>query len=207
MVSPQKNKVLVIDDSRVIRNMVKDMLPPANFDVLEAPDGQKGLDMIKEHQPWMILLDFVLPKMSGFEVYENLQNSRDLAGIPLVIMSGNKKEVTDKISEPLEQHHLAFIAKPFDQKQLVGAIKSALELSKKKVQVLDTKSASVAVGEGAMVSANELDPALFARISALEEKITLLEEDNKRLKILEHQVVTQHKQIQQLVAYVKQKMG
>jgi len=207
VVSPQKNKVLVIDDSRVIRNMVKDMLPPANFDVLEAPDGQKGLDMIKEHQPWMILLDFVLPKMSGFEVYENLQNSRDLAGIPLVIMSGNKKEVTDKISEPLEQHHLAFIAKPFDQKQLVGAIKSALELSKKKVQVLDTKSASVAVGEGAMVSANELDPALFARISALEEKITLLEEDNKRLKILEHQVVTQHKQIQQLVAYVKQKMG
>jgi DNA-binding response OmpR family regulator len=197
----------VIDDSRVIRNMVKDMLPPANFDVLEAPDGQKGMDMIKEHQPWMILLDFILPKMSGFEVYENLQNSRDLAGIPLVIMSGSKKEVTDKISEPLEGHHLAFIAKPFDQKQLVGAIKSALELSKKKTQILDTRSASVPVGDNIMVTANDLDPALFARLSVLEEKVTLLEEDNKRLKILEHQVVTQHKQIQQLVAYVKQKMG
>jgi DNA-binding response OmpR family regulator len=207
VVSPQKNKVLVIDDSRVIRNMVKDMLPPANFDVLEAPDGQKGMEMIKDHRPWMILLDFILPKMSGFEVYENLQTSRDLAGIPLVIMSGRKQEVTDKISEPLEEHHLAFIAKPFDQKQLVGAIKIALELSKKKVQVLDSKASSAVAGDNITIAANDLDPALFARLSALEEKVTLLEEENKRLKILEHQVVTQHKQIQQLVAYVKQKMG
>jgi DNA-binding response OmpR family regulator len=205
VVSPQKNKVLVIDDSRVIRNMVKDMLPPANFDVLEAPDGQKGMDMIKEHQPWMILLDFILPKMSGFEVYENLQTSRELSTIPLIIMSGRKQEVTDAISEPLEDHHLAFIEKPFEQKQLVAAIKKAIELSKKKAQLLEAQAP--APTENIVIAANDLDPALFSRLSVLEEKVTLLEQENKRLKILEQQVVLQHKQLQQLVAFVKQKLS
>ncbi len=205
MVSPQKNKVLVIDDSRVIRNMVKDMLPPANFDVLEAPDGQKGMDMIKEHKPWMILLDFILPKMSGFEVYQNLQSSRELASIPLIIMSGRKQEVTDAIPEPLEDHHLAFIEKPFEQKQLVAAIKKAIELAKKKAQILEAQAPTPA--ENIVIAANDLDPAIFSRLSILEEKVTLLEAENKRLKVLEQQIVTQHKQLQQLVAFIKQKLS
>ena len=69
------HKILVIDDSRVIRNMVRDMLPPANFEVLEAADGIKGLEMIHQARPWMIMLDFLLPRMSGYEVYETLQQS------------------------------------------------------------------------------------------------------------------------------------
>ncbi|MDX1977959.1 MAG: response regulator [Pseudanabaenaceae cyanobacterium bins.68] len=196
----------MIDDSRVIRNMVKNMLPPTNFEVLEAQDGVSGLEMIKEHQPWMILLDFILPKMSGFDVYQNLQDSRELATIPLVIMSGRKQEVTEKISEPIDAHYLAFLEKPFEQRNLVEAIKKALELGKQKGQKLDA-DARATVSADLPSHGGAIDPAIFARLSSLEEKVTLLEEENKRLKLLEQQVVTQHKQIQQLVAFVKQKLS
>lgn len=206
MQSPHKNKVLVIDDSRVIRNMVKDMLPPTNFEVLEAQDGLSGLEMVKEHHPWMILLDFILPKMSGYDVYQNLQTSRDLATIPLVIMSGRKQEVTDKIPEPIDDHYLAFLEKPFEQRNLVEAIKKALELGKQKSQKLEA-AAQVSAPVDAGAGGAEVDQALFARLASLEEKVTLLEEENKKIKVLEQQIVTQHKQIQQLVAFVKQKLS
>ena len=62
------NKILVIDDSRVIRMRVKEMLPPGNFDVLEAKDGLEGMNLIRQEKPNLIMLDFLLPKLSGWEV-------------------------------------------------------------------------------------------------------------------------------------------
>ena len=58
-------KILVIDDSRVIRVRVKEMLPPGNFEVLEAKDGLEGINLIRQELPNLIMLDFLLPKMSG----------------------------------------------------------------------------------------------------------------------------------------------
>ena len=74
------------------------------------------------------MLDFLLPKMSGWEVFQQIQAQPELRKIPLVIMSGRKEEVTEKISEPFE--YFEFLGKPFDQKQLIGAIKSAMVKSK-----------------------------------------------------------------------------
>lgn len=55
-------KILVIDDSRVIRVRVREMLPPGNFEVLEAKDGLEGLNLIQQEHPNLIMLDFLLPK-------------------------------------------------------------------------------------------------------------------------------------------------
>jgi len=122
------HKILVIDDSKVIRNTVRDMLPKGNFEVLEAKDGVEGLNLIQQEHPNLIMLDFLLPKMSGWEVYQQIQAHRDLQCIPLVLMSGRKEEVTEKIPEPFSR--FAFIEKPFEQKDLVGAIKSAMEIAR-----------------------------------------------------------------------------
>lgn len=118
------NKILVIDDSRVIRVRVKEMLPPGNFEVLEAKDGLEGLNLIREERPNLIMLDFLLPKLSGWEVYQQIQKNADLQKIPLVLMSGRKEEVVEKIPEPFE--YFEFIPKPFEQKELIGAIRSAM---------------------------------------------------------------------------------
>ncbi|MBD2187231.1 response regulator [Pseudanabaena mucicola] len=186
------HKILVIDDSRVIRNMVRDMLPPSNFEVLEAADGIKGLEMIQQEKPWMIMLDFLLPRMSGFEVYEALQQSDELSRIPLVLMSGRKEEVTSKIPEPFEDKYLVFVEKPFEQKELITAIKRAMVLVQKRppISVINKVAAPVAtVGDAA-------DSALVQRIEALEAKQVLLEK----------QIASQQKQFQQLVDFIKKKL-
>lgn len=122
------HKILVIDDSRVIRNMVRDMLPKGNFEVLEAKDGIEGLNSIRQERPNLIMLDFLLPRMSGWEVFQQIQEHQELQRIPLVLMSGRREEVTEKISEPFE--YFEFIEKPFEQKELIEAIKSAMAKAK-----------------------------------------------------------------------------
>ena len=187
------HKILVIDDSRVIRNMVRDMLPPANFEVLEAADGIKGLEMIQQEKPWMIMLDFLLPRMSGFEVYETLQQSPELSRIPLVLMSGRKEEVTSKISEPFEDKYLVFIEKPFEQKELITAIKRAMVLVQKRPPV-SVINASTPVAD--VATQERTDDALIKRIVELETKQHLLEQ----------QMASQQKQFQQLVDFIKKKL-
>jgi DNA-binding NtrC family response regulator len=135
------HKILVIDDSKVIRMRVRDMLPEGNFDILEAKDGLEGLNLIRQERPNLIMLDFLLPKLSGWDVYQELQQERELQQIPLVIMSGRKEEVTDKISEPFE--YFEFIEKPFEKDQLQDAIKEAIAKSKQTRLVASTAAAAV----------------------------------------------------------------
>lgn len=122
------NKILVVDDSRVIRVRVTEMLPPGNFEVLEAKDGLEALNFIRQERPNLIMLDFLLPKLSGWEVFQQLQQNADWQKIPLVVMSGRKEEVLEKIPEPFA--YFEFISKPFEQKELMAAIKSAMAKAK-----------------------------------------------------------------------------
>ena len=123
------HKNLVIDDSKVIRMRVRDMLPSGNFEVIEAKDGLEGYNLIRQERPNLIMLDFLLPKMSGWDVFQSVQEDQVLKAIPLVLMSGRKEEVLEKIPEPFE--YFAFVEKPFEQKELVAAIKEAMVKAKK----------------------------------------------------------------------------
>ncbi|MEH1998988.1 MAG: response regulator [Nostoc sp.] len=137
------NKILVIDDTTVVRVKVREMLPPGNFEVLEAKDGLEGLNFILQEKLSLIMLDFLLPKMSGWEVFQKVQADPELRKIPLVLMSGRKEEVTEKITEPFE--YFEFLGKPFDQKQLISAIKLAMTKAKLPRPELVPVAAAVAV--------------------------------------------------------------
>lgn len=179
------HKILVIDDSTVIRNMVRDMLPKGNFDVLEAKDGVQGLDLIRQERPNLIMLDFLLPKLSGYEVYQQIQNQADLCTIPLVLMSGRKEEVTEKLQEPFE--YFEFVQKPFDGKELIEAIKSAMAKAKRRPA---TTATTPAVAEGALAGAGSADiQALNAKVAAMQAEIDALK-----------------KQMAQLLSFIKQKL-
>lgn len=180
------HKVIVIDDSKVIRMRVRDMLPEGNFDIIEAKDGLEGFNLIKTKNPNLIMLDFLLPKMSGWEVYQEIQKQQQFRSIPLVLMSGRKEEVTDKISEPFE--YFSFVEKPFDREQLISAIREAMIKAKKQPQTLTSRS-----------DAPEYSPdisALTAEIEQLKQKVTTLKQESEQLK----------KQFNQLVGFIKQKL-
>src|SRR4028119_1868163 len=143
---------------------VREMLPPGNFEVLEAKDGIEGLNLIRQELPNLIMLDFLLPKMSGWEVFQHVQNDSELQAIPLVLMSGRKEEVAEKITEPFE--YFAFVEKPFEKKQLVDAIKEAMGKAKKPRPV--TAAPAAAVSSSAADSSAASVPA--AEIEALNAK-------------------------------------
>ncbi len=186
------HKILVIDDSGVIRRTVRDMLPAGNFEVLEAKDGVEGMNLIRQEHPNLIMLDFILPKLSGWEVFQQIQSQPDFQKIPLVLMSGRKEEVTGKIPEPFE--YFEFIEKPFDKTVLVTAIKSAMAKAR-------LRPASVAVPPPAAVAA---PPAVEAAVSTagapeiqhLNEKIDKMQAEIDGLK----------KQLAQVLAFIKQKL-
>lgn len=175
-------KILVIDDSRIIRMRVQEMLPQGNFEVLEAKDGVEGLKLMQEQRPNLIMLDFLMPKMNGWELYQHMQADPALQAIPLLIMSGRKEEVTEKLPEPFE--FFEFVEKPFDKDQLMVAIKSAVTKSRKRPAVVAPAAAAATGGGGADVA------ALTKKVAALEAEVAGLK-----------------KQLGQVFAYVKQKVG
>lgn len=178
-------KVLVIDDSRVIRVKVREMLPPGNFEVLEAKDGLEGLNLIRQEHPSLIMLDFLLPKLSGWEVFQQIQTHPDLQKIPLVLMSGRKEEVMEKIQEPFD--HFEFIVKPFEQKELIGAIKSAMVKAK-----LPRNQASMQ----SVAPQSAATEAGVTNIQALNEKVAKMQAEIDNLK----------QQMAQVIALLRQKM-
>ena len=118
---PQLNrKLLVIEDSGVIRKTIRDFLREDGFEIIEAKDGIQGLNLIRQVDPDLIILDYIIPRMSGWEVYQQIQADPELRSIPLIIMCGRKYEVSSQIPEPFE--HFVFLSKPFDRTQLIEAI-------------------------------------------------------------------------------------
>ncbi|MGD1860836.1 MAG: response regulator [Leptolyngbyaceae cyanobacterium] len=176
------HKILVIDDSRVIRMRVRDMLPQGNFEVLEAKDGVEGLNAIRDQRPNLIMLDFLLPRLSGWEVFQEVQAQPELQRIPLVLMSGRKEEVTEKITEPFE--FFEFIQKPFEQKELIEAIKKAMAKARKPRPTAASATAAPAAGGG------------DAEVQALKAKVAKLEAEVAQLKT----------QTGKILAFIKQKL-
>jgi DNA-binding response OmpR family regulator len=181
------HRILVIDDSRVIRMRVRDMLPQGNFEVIEAQDGVEGMDAIRSQKPNLIMLDFLLPRMSGWEVFQEIQSNPNLQNIPLVLMSGRKEEVTEKITEPFE--YFEFIQKPFEQKELIEAIKASMVKARKPrrtaAPAATATPAAAASGDG---SAAELQ-ALQAEVAQLKGEVAQLKG-----------------QIGKILAFIKQKL-
>ncbi|MBT9311057.1 response regulator [Leptothoe kymatousa] len=179
------HKILVIDDSRVIRMRVRDMLPQGNFEVIEATDGVEGLDAIRSQKPNLIMLDFLLPRMSGWEVFQAIQASPELQKIPLVLMSGRREEVTEKIPGPFD--YFEFIQKPFEQKELIEAIKASMVKARKvrpQTSAAKTAAASATTGESA------------AEIAALKKQVASLQKEVAMLK----------NQTAKILAFIKQKL-
>ncbi len=169
------HRILVIDDSRVIRMRVRDMLPQGNFDVIEAKDGVEGMEAVRNQRPSLIMLDFLLPRMSGWEVFQEIQANPDWQRIPLVLMSGRKEEVTEKMTEPFE--YFEFIQKPFEQRELIEAIKSAMVKARKPRRPVSTPGMATppapAPGTEAAISAAEFQ-ALQAQVHQLQGEVTQL---------------------------------
>lgn len=91
-----RKKILVADDTATVRKVAVRLLVSAGYDVLEAEDGRQALEMVQNEHPDLILLDLLMPKMTGFDVLREIKKAERIKQTPILIMSGVfKKDVLD----------------------------------------------------------------------------------------------------------------
>jgi CheY-like chemotaxis protein len=118
-------RVLVVDDSPTIRKVVANVLTKAGFETGQAGDGIQALAVLKKEKFDVALVDFVMPRLNGFELCRKLRDDEELKELPVVLMSVK----ADKIREHFlrQTGALDAITKPFDPRALVLAIEGALK--------------------------------------------------------------------------------
>jgi len=84
----KNSRVLVIEDDPAVRDAIAHMLRSRGFEVIEAENGEKGIDLASTANPALILSDIQMPEMDGFAVLDHLQNDPDTANIPFIFMTG-----------------------------------------------------------------------------------------------------------------------
>jgi DNA-binding response OmpR family regulator len=114
-------RIAVIDDEEDIRCLLASELAAAGFEVRTAPDGVSGLDVIKDWDPSLVLLDVMMPQIDGISLLPRL---RSLTQAPIFVLSA-KGETGDKVLG-LERGADQYLAKPFETPELVARIRSAL---------------------------------------------------------------------------------
>ncbi|HXX00158.1 MAG TPA: response regulator, partial [Candidatus Acidoferrales bacterium] len=92
-------KILLVEDSKTIRRENESALHHAGYEVICAEDGESALKLARERKPDLILLDLILPKISGPEVLKRLKREPATAGIPVVVLSSLTEKNKQKLIE------------------------------------------------------------------------------------------------------------
>jgi two-component system phosphate regulon response regulator PhoB len=124
MADPMQNSILIIEDEPDIREMLKFSLEAANFTVYEAGDAQQANLMIAKNLPDLILLDWMLPNLSGIKYAKQLKQQELTRDIPIIMLTA-KAEEENKV-KGLETGADDYITKPFSPRELIARIKTVL---------------------------------------------------------------------------------
>lgn len=117
--------VLIIDDDPKSVKLTARILEEAGEKVLKAYSGRVGIDLAKKEHPSLIILDLMMPEMTGFEVVDELRKDQQTADIPIIVLTA--KEITREDRELLDGHIKKLITKAnFDKKTLIKEIKKCL---------------------------------------------------------------------------------
>lgn len=116
-------RILIVEDDRLIAELERDYLEAAEFEVEIAADGTKGLSLARNQEYALVLLDIMLPGISGFEVCREIRKEKNIP----VIMVTAKKEDFDKI-RGLGLGADDYVIKPFSPSELVARVKSHIQI-------------------------------------------------------------------------------
>jgi two-component system phosphate regulon response regulator PhoB len=123
-----KPQILIVEDETSIVTMLRYNLEKADFVVFEASDGEEALLQIAERKPDIVLLDWGLPLVSGFEVCRQIRASHDLRSVPIVMLTARGEE-SDKV-RVLDAGADDYITKPFSVSELVARLRAVLRRAK-----------------------------------------------------------------------------
>ncbi len=113
-------RALVVDDSRVIRELIAVNLELEGFEVATAEDGETALELAAELLPHVITLDVMMPRLGGFETVSRLRQDPRTAGIPVVMVTGRAQG--GDLERGAQVGVEAYLTKPFEPSELVDVV-------------------------------------------------------------------------------------
>jgi diguanylate cyclase (GGDEF)-like protein len=114
-------KVLVADDSRIYRKLVEDTLSEKQYSLLFAKSGREAIDLFSEHQPSVVITDWMMPDLSGIELCEHIRNHSSQASYTyLIILTGITEK--DKLVKGLAAGADDYLTKPFHSDELLARV-------------------------------------------------------------------------------------
>jgi len=117
--------VLVIDDEPGIVEIVRVNLEAEGYAVIAAQDGVEGLEAIHAQRPDLVILDVMMPRMSGWEVLRHVEADLDTCGVPVIMLTVKASDMD--VVRGLEEGAVEYITKPFDPVILVQRVRFVLE--------------------------------------------------------------------------------
>jgi CheY-like chemotaxis protein len=128
------NRILVVDDELDMRTFITTLLETKGYKPLSAEDGIEGLEIARQTKPSLIILDIMMPKESGIDLYRELKNSPELKDIPVIVLSAISKKTFFHSQEVLDRYKGesipepdAYIEKPPEPEEILEAIQNSLE--------------------------------------------------------------------------------
>lgn len=155
-------RIIMVDDDPLILRLGEKLLTGAGYEVLTAPDGEAGIDLIRRESPDIILTDVLMPKMNGIELCAAVREFEELIGtVYLIVLSG--RNAPEQLVEAFEAGADDFLGKPFNRSELIARVNAGARL----------------VGLQKALEAKEID--LVRRTAELEVALGDLERANARL--------------------------
>ncbi len=124
-------KILLADDSQAIRFLVSEILTNAGFTVIEAEDGQQAIEKTYKENPDLLILDYEMPKKTGFEVVREVRSRTGYLHTPIIIFTANTEK--DTKLEGLGMDIDDYLTKPADEDEIVARVKLLLKRNKQKM--------------------------------------------------------------------------
>ncbi|MCA9968936.1 MAG: response regulator [Anaerolineales bacterium] len=116
--------ILIADDDRITRHTLRACIERAGMQVVEACDGRETLQMVREHDPRVLVLDIGMPQMNGYEVCRALRRSNTWRRIPIIMLTAENG--LDAMRKGLVSGADAYITKPFQPDEVVREVRAML---------------------------------------------------------------------------------
>ncbi len=126
MAVKRKAKVLVTDDEEVIRTLERHVLEELGHEVIEADNAERAINLARDQQPDLILLDIMMPGLTGIQACEILRGDKRTADIRILVVSG--LEPTRALEESIIVGADDFLSKPIDTTELAVRVRSMLRV-------------------------------------------------------------------------------
>ncbi|HVA33440.1 MAG TPA: response regulator [Candidatus Baltobacteraceae bacterium] len=115
--------VLVVDDDKILREIIGTNLELGGFDVLSAPDGPSALALLDDRLPDVVVLDVVMPLMDGYATLGRIRRHATASHVPVIVLTGGGLDTTEPVKS-LEAGADDFIAKPFSPQEMLARVRA-----------------------------------------------------------------------------------